>query len=158
MPVKLHIEIQPPGEAPIKRALVLYQRIQDLSPAFQQMLPTIQQYTEAYFTKEGAHEGNPHFPPLSPQYAKWKQKHYPNAPILTRTGRLRQSLSSQTPDSIAHISPLSLTFGTRTPYAIYHQLGTYKMPRRPPIRLSKPLTTKLLTILRNYLITQGETP
>lgn len=156
MPFKLEFEITYPDERPLKRALVVYERVQDLSPAFERILPLLQQYTESYLAAEGAHEGNPRFAPLSPRYARYKAKRYPNAPILTRSGRMRQSLAGITTDSIADITPDTLTYGTRVPYALYHQTGTRKMPKRPPLKLSKPLSTRILTAMRNYLIEQGE--
>jgi phage gpG-like protein len=74
-----------------------------------------------------------------------------------RSGRLKSALTQQDhPDAIADIQPDRLTFGTRIPYALYHQLGTQRMPARPPIKLSKTLQTELLATLRNYLIQEGE--
>lgn len=116
----------------------------------------MQNYTENYLAAEGAYEGNPRFAPLAPRYARYKAKRYPNTPILTRSGRMRQSLTSITSDSIADITPTTLTYGAKLPYAIYHQTGTRKMPKRPPLKLSKPLSTRILAALRNYLIEQGE--
>lgn len=45
MPLKLHFEIQYPDEKPLKRALVVYERVQDLSPAWERILPILQNYT-----------------------------------------------------------------------------------------------------------------
>lgn len=156
MPYKLHINIEYPDEKPLKRVLVVYERVNNLQPAFERMLPVLQQYSENYLARGGAYEGNPPFAPLSSRYAKWKARRYPNAPILTRSGRLRASLASATNDSIADATQDALTYGTRVPYAVYHQFGTRKMPKRPPLKLSKPLSARLITILRDYLLEQGE--
>ncbi len=156
MALKLHINIEYPDERPLRRVLVVYERVNNLQPAFERMLPALQQYSENYFARGGAYEGNPPFAPLSARYAKWKARRYPGAPILTRSGRLRASLASVTNDSIADATADALTFGTRVPYATYHQFGTRKMPKRPPLKLSKPLGARLITILRDYLLEQGE--
>jgi phage gpG-like protein len=156
MPFKLEFKLEPPGEQPLRRAFVLYKRIDDLTPAFERMIPALQDYIARRIHTGGTLHNLPPFAPLSPRYARYKAKHYPNAPILVRTGRLFRSLTTNTDDTIADIQPDHLTFGTRVPYALYHQLGTRKMPARPPIKLSKPIQTQLLTILRNYLIQEGE--
>ncbi|MDM7461678.1 MAG: phage virion morphogenesis protein [bacterium] len=156
MPFKLHLHIEYPDEKPLKRVMLVYQRVENLQPAFERILPLLQHYTENYLAREGRYEGNPPFAPLSPRYARYKAKRYPGAPILTRSGRLRASLASITSDSIADASPDALVYGTRTPYALYHQYGTRKMPKRPPLKLSKTLSTRIITILRNYLLEQGE--
>jgi phage gpG-like protein len=156
MPFKLEFKLEPPGEQPLRRAFVLYKRIDDLTPAWQRMIPALQDYIARRIASGGTLHNLPPFAPLSPRYARYKAKRYPGAPILVRTGRLFRSLTTNTDDTIADIQPDHLTFGTRVPYALYHQLGTRKMPARPPIKLSKPIQTQLLTILRNYLIQEGE--
>lgn len=156
MPFKLIFEVQYPDERPLRRALVVYERVQDLSPAFERILPLLQDYTERYLAAGGAFEGNPAFAPLNPRYARHKGHRYPGAPILTRSGRMRASLAGLTGDSVAEVSPDRLVYGTRVPYAVYHQMGTRKMPKRPPLRLSKPLTARILAALRRYLVEVGE--
>lgn len=108
MPVKLTFEIQYPDEKPLRRALVVYDRVQDLSPAFERILPLLQDYTERYLAAGGAFEGNPAFAPLSPVYARYKGRRYPGAPILTRSGRMRASLAGLTGESVAFQSAPAL--------------------------------------------------
>jgi phage gpG-like protein len=57
-------------------------------------------------------------------------------PLLFQTGRLRASLTDETSaDHIEEIIPdrgtFTLIFGTRTPYAPFHQYGTRFIPARP---------------------------
>lgn len=55
------------------------------------------------------------------QSAKLKKVGF-DYPLLVRTGRLSNSLlGPNNTDSISKITPLSLVFGTSTPYGIYHQ-------------------------------------
>jgi phage gpG-like protein len=51
-------------------------------------------------------------------------------PILFRTGRLKQSFL-EGPEHIEETHDTALLFGSRVPYAIFHQLGTRNMPARP---------------------------
>jgi phage gpG-like protein len=82
-------------------------------------------------------EGFGTWPALSPGYAKWKAKNYPGKPILTRTGALRESLTSKSgAAAIYEPEPQQLTLGTRIKYAEFHQTGTSRMPARPPVGIS----------------------
>jgi len=44
MPLELIFEIQYPDAKPLKRALVVYERTQDLTPAWERILPLLQNY------------------------------------------------------------------------------------------------------------------
>lgn len=71
---------------------------------------------------------------LTPLYAQWKYKVYPGMPILSATGRLRDSLAwSGTgigAEGIFEATPGYVQFGTTVPYAGAHQHGTKRMPKR----------------------------
>lgn len=81
-----------------------------------------------------------HWVPLSPQYAAWKQKHFPGLPILVRSGEMRDSLAStgagMGPGAIREIHARDAWFGTSVRYARFHQTGTRRMPRRKPVQLA----------------------
>jgi phage gpG-like protein len=61
--------------------------------------------------------------PLSANYKKWKEKHYPGRPILILRGRLYAGLRGNTKDSIQQIRKNGFTWGVSTPYARVHQVG-----------------------------------
>lgn len=126
--------------------------IQTLNRAFDTLGKTISDWRDAWpeieqiffraeleqFDTEGARSGAK-WQPLSAAYARWKQIRFPGAPILVRTGRLKRSLSVSgvgTDDSIREHEPTSLTLGSRVPYAIYHQRGGRRLPKREPINLT----------------------
>jgi phage gpG-like protein len=70
---------------------------------------------------------------LSKNYFVWKEKHYPNAPILVRDGTLRASVrwhGTLGPGGIFTAMPGYVIAGTSVPYAQYHQTGTKHMPQR----------------------------
>lgn len=78
-------------------------------------------------------KGSGLYPELSEPYKTIKKRKFPNAPIMVRSGRLRDSISG-TPnsDSIVRIGKASLILGTKVPYGIYHQsdAARSKMPLR----------------------------
>ena len=72
--------------------------------------------------------------------------------LLVRTGALRDSLT--TPGAAGSVEELdggSLTLGTRLPYAMFHQLGTRRMPARPLIVLSDDRSAKWAEVFRNAI-------
>jgi phage gpG-like protein len=105
-------------------------KVEDLTWLWPEMAGVFYQRELKLFTNEGEGE----WLPLTPRYATWKAKHYPGEPLLSVTGRLRRSLVSRdTPESVYEADARSLTVGTIVPYAVYHQAGTSRMVRRPPI-------------------------
>lgn len=118
------------GDVQVSRVLdAATEAVSDLTPAWEQI-------AEDFRAEEEERFGGGEWAPLSPAYAAWKARHFPGKGILRRTGRLYESLTGESQDSVADIEPLRLTLGTRTPYAVFHQRGTSRMPARPVIDLS----------------------
>jgi len=106
--------------------------------------------TLGQFRTEGQRGGD-RWKPLSNAYRKWKEVKYPGQPILVLTGRLRRSLTATgSEESIRVREPESLTLGTSTPYARYHQRGTRKMAARPPLVLLKNDYGKIVSRMFRY--------
>ena len=63
-------------------------------------------------------------------------------PILKAEGRLEDSLVKRSgKDAISTVlNQKTLVLGTRVPYAGFHQFGTRKMPKRPPILIGAEQT------------------
>jgi phage gpG-like protein len=73
----------------------------------------------------------------------------PDAPLLVRTGALRDSLTQ--PVAAGHVAELdrqTLTMGSRLPYALFHQTGTRRMPARPIIVLRDDRSQKWTEFIR----------
>ena len=71
-------------------------------------------------------------------YASQKLAKYGNQPILVATGALRDSLTKpRHKNMIFQVDANGILLGSTIPYFKYHQLGTTKMPKRPPISLTK---------------------
>lgn len=115
---------------------------------------------QANFEQEGALSGG--WAPLSPGYARWKAAHYPSRGLMVRTGRLARSLRyigrpglsfSPGPDMILEASDKALVFGTRVPYARFHQRPTGTMARRKLLFLAVGASLVYGKLLHQYAIT-----
>jgi len=133
----IQIRVSITGQERLRQAFTkLAASIQDYSPAWDPITGIFQQAMRGQFASEGA-RGGKKWAPLSRGYARWKERIAPGRPILTLTGDLVLSLIRQTGDTIHEEQPLSLSLGTRLPYAKFHQRGTKRMPARPPIVLTR---------------------
>lgn len=109
---------------------------------------------KAQFETEGK-EGGEAWQQLAPEYAGWKELHYPGKPILQRTGDLVASLTSGThPDSVRVRERKTLTLGSKLPYAIYHQSPAPRkaLPRRPAIMLTERFKRDVMRNIHVYLV------
>lgn len=68
---------------------------------------------------------------------------YPSK-ILTRTGALKNSISYTA-------SGKTLNFGLDSPYAIYHQKGTDKMPQRIIVGMNSARHQMLVKLIKSYM-------
>lgn len=86
------------------------------------------------FDAEGQGPGRGAWAPLSPKYAERKAEQWPGAPILVRTGALREALTSSSASGARRIMTRdAFDFGTSgIEYGSFHQVGTSSMPDRPP--------------------------
>lgn len=108
----------------------------DFTPPFRKAMKDFEEYHDFYFEEEVAYTGVP-WAELSPITIEAKG----HDTILFDTGRLRDSLTKNTPDAIREIagdvySP-SFSFGTYVEYAAYHQAGTNNLPARPPVGITE---------------------
>ncbi|GAA1812436.1 phage virion morphogenesis protein [Nesterenkonia flava] len=93
------------------------------------MRPALDKMADAYAGEQAERFAAGNWAPLSLKYAAWKNAHYPGAPILTRTGELRDSMSTR-PFGVEDISNHRLIAGTQVEYAQYHQNGMGNNPVR----------------------------
>jgi hypothetical protein len=69
------------------------EEMQHLREPLGQIRDSIEHSVAEQFRTEGAHSGA-RWTALNPQYEKWKQQHYPDTGILTRTGAAKNLLAS----------------------------------------------------------------
>lgn len=136
--VTMNLKLSIDGQAQFNNAFdVLAEGITDFRPVWPEIELQFFRAELEQFSSIGARGGS-QWAPLSKGYAKWKAKKYPGKPILQRTGRLLRSLSViGGADSVHEAEPLSLTLGTRVPYAIHHQRGGKRLSQRPPLQLTR---------------------
>ena len=93
----------------------------------------------------------PMWAPLSPDYRRWKNAHFPSAPLLVLQGSMKASLLSPTASgSIWRPSATRLEAGSSIPHAIYHQTGTSRMPARPPLRFAEQDRIRIGKLLQEF--------
>jgi phage gpG-like protein len=130
-------------------------RARDLTPVFNQWVPVLFQQEEEIFDAEGI----PAWPALSPAYADWKSRHFGDLPILERSGRLKESLTQNTSDTIMRVGPRSMSFGTRVPYSAYLQEGSFKgsMGPRPHLYMVEDNFEEMSVMALDYIAQGGGT-
>lgn len=97
-----------------KVTIQLEEKLNDLTPAYQDIGEYLQIVHEQRFVDQVAPDGTP-WAPLSPRYQQMKPKNKNR--ILFLDGRLAKSFRYQ-------ISGNELNFGTNVPYAAHHHFGT----------------------------------
>lgn len=146
----LSISFEPGGIAKFSRTFTRFaEYVDDLSQLFRELGRDFRNRIEPQqFSTEGGESGG--WASLSPEYEAWKSRHYSGSTILVRTGALRSSLAGKA-GSITRINKWSAELGTSVPYAGYHQSGTSKMPKRPPIDLSQASRHQWVQIVHKFL-------
>jgi phage gpG-like protein len=134
----VRIEITALGETVMRRELIRFaDNLANPRIALETAAITLETAAEEQFDTEGAHASGG-WAPLALSTIQEKDRKGLSPHILQATGRLRDSLTRKfDPSHVERLSEDSLTFGTTVPYAIFHQTGTRRMPRRPPVALSE---------------------
>lgn len=144
MPVRIRFRFL--GEQQIDRTMQAFaDRARDMRPAWDALRLRFVQYEADWF----AGEGDGRWAPLSPDYARWKARHYPGKEILQREGDL---LDSVTRPDIDVREPTFAIFGTSDPVAGYHQDGTDRMPARRVIDLDETEREEWVRTVQRYLV------
>jgi phage gpG-like protein len=141
----------------VDKALANFQAaLADERPALQAIADDFRALIARQFSTEGRAEGTPWPPRVGAGLAPPSKRAMQASPLLVRTGALRNSLiEPHAPDHVEQIDATSLTFGTRVPYALFHQFGTRRMPARPLIVLSGERAERLLEIVRGGMEEKG---
>lgn len=136
-------------------------RFEDYTPVLRgSVLTTLKRMEALQFDTEGSVFGGA-WPPLAPSTIREKARlGYGGFPMLVRTTQLRKSLAGFGKNgwSILQVTPFALTFGTRVPYAEYHQqpdgaTGGH-LPQRQviPDPLPDAVIEELRENVRDYLV------
>lgn len=155
MAVEVYFEID--GDVQLARSISRFsENVKDLRPAFWNITKLFWNIEKQQFDTEGGH-GSGGWQALSPKYEEWKARNYPGKPILQRSGRLMQSLTGQTGDTVKQMEPLLLRLGTSVEYAIYHQQGTSRgLPKRKPIELTESDKQAWVKEIQRWLVNMAK--
>lgn len=154
----LFFKFEVDGEVQVNLALTkIISRVNNLIPIWDDVEELLRQDVETVFEMEG----RPRWVPLSPQTIISRARRgfpYPQFPMLVNTGRLKSSLVLRSHyEHIYNKERLWMEFGSKTPYAIYHQSPRprRKLPRRPFIYIDRKFVSRTIQILRKYIISRG---
>lgn len=140
------------GEAQVDRTLARFaDNVGDATPVWNKLADRFATVERRQFDSEGAY-GSGGWPALSPKYAAWKARHFPGAPILVRSGELRDSLTER-PFGIEVIQPGSMTIGSGTEYGRYHQGGAGNNPQRRPVELPENERREWVSMIQRFIVT-----
>ena len=130
-------------------------KLTDLRPAWEGIEKLLEKDVNAAFESGGAAIEET-WAPLAPSTLKRKPKVCGTIRKLICTGRLWNSLRvSSDGFHISRKEKLLFEFGTSVPYAIYHQAGTRKMPRRKFLMVSPKTMPAIANLLKKYIVTEG---
>jgi hypothetical protein len=110
--------------------------ISDLSDAFREIATSFYIGERAQFESSGS-AATGQWAPLSPRYAAWKARNFPNKGILRRTDQMfHAATGDKSAGAVLDIKPMQMRMGIDERSAVglrarLHQTGTRRMPARP---------------------------
>lgn len=134
--------------------------VDDLTEPFEEMASSFYDFMSRVFESEGSYEKGGassiasvgRWAELSPNYKKWKMKHFPGKKILDLNGRMkRAAIQRGSSENVTVIEKQEMKLGLKTPYAIYHQRGTKHMPQRKILELTPGQKTRWVHIMHGFL-------
>ncbi len=128
-------------------------RARDMSEAFGAVAELWISETAEQFATEGRHASSG-WRPLAQSTIDEKRKQSLRPEILRAHDDLLRSLTSRGDSNmVLTITPGELDYGSKLPYAEFHQRGTRKMPQRRPVEFTESARRNTIKILQRYLIT-----
>jgi len=135
-----------------RRFAAMTRRSRDFRPVFRWVMQELQKAHRDNFRTQGSTSGFP-WQPLDPQYSSWKIENYGAKGILVREGSLQRSLTMNSGrGAIRDIGLRTAEFGTRIPYAKFHQTGTSKMAKREPVFLPRMMAERTGGVVAEYIV------
>lgn len=149
----LRFTINVAGETQMDKGIARFaEGLSDYRPIWPLVYANFLAEAKAQFASEGE-SGGEHWAPLSPEYARWKEAHYPGKPILERTGDLMRSLTEKdAPHAVFQSEPRKLTMGSDLIYALFHQTGTSKMSARKEVQLTKNFKRETMRDIQDFMV------
>lgn len=115
---------------------------------FPRVLKLFERTVDGQFEARGRGPVKGLWPPLTANYAHWKEIAFPGKPLLELTGAMREGLTkSESAFASREVGKTTLGFGTKAvPYASFHQTGTKTgLKVRPPFDFPSEFDNELQT-------------
>lgn len=126
---KVGIQLTPQSKRLMKK-LAKASRL-DMRPVLKVVGIGYRKEVKSIFQKQQPRQSGLRWVPLSPDYATWKEKHFPGQPLLVRTGALKRSMTEKgATGNLTLIGTTSAVFGSTIPYGVFHDEGTSRLPKR----------------------------
>lgn len=128
--------------------------IKNWKPLFELLADDFLKVMTEQFASEGSHTSN-NWTPLSKNYADWKNKNYPDRPILVLNGNMRSSLTHKgDSNGIRDITENEMTLGSKDKKAVWHHYGTRSLPARKIIDMSSEDKTRWVKNMHQWVVLQ----
>lgn len=152
----MRLELEAFGDTQFARQILrVGDRAANMRPAFDDVRDLLLGVETKQFSSQGrAYSGG--WKPLAPATKRYKARRGLDPRILHATLRLRKSWTTKGhPDNVYRATADEMFFGSRTPYARYHQLGTSRMPQRRPFQLDDGVRRRIVKTLQAHLVEEG---
>ncbi|MCA1571704.1 MAG: phage virion morphogenesis protein [Chloroflexi bacterium] len=151
--MSLTFEVSVHGEKLVSRRILrLEHQALHAKPAFEAIGESLLRRERKLFATEGA-SGGQAWAPLAAATIRAKAGKGQDPRILRATGALHSSLTDRTDSrNLFDADDDGIVFGSRLPYARYHQHGTRRMPQRRPLQLKEQQKRDVLRILQRFLM------
>lgn len=135
-----------------RRFTAMTRRSQNFKPVFRWVMQELQKAHRQNFRSQGAASGFP-WQPLDPQYSSWKTANYGSKGVLVRSGDLKNSLTMNSGrGAIRDMGLRTAEFGTKLPYAKFHQAGTENMAQRKPVFRPPLMASETAVVVGEYIV------
>jgi hypothetical protein len=143
--VKVGINVS--GDLQLSRAFLAYDHeLEDLSNPLGDVARLVQRTVGEQFDTAGARSGG--WQPLDPEYAAWKEEHFPGAGLLVQTGRMKHE--ALRPGAIT-VTRDRADYVIDDPKAVWHQEGAGRLPARELVHLLAPDNREAERIFAHWL-------
>ena len=135
---------------------LMLEDMEDLSPVWEIAREDMMRDVKDVFETEGASMGEKWVGLSKATIKDRKRKGFPPYPILYRTGALKNSLLGGS-GGIDVVDRWGWEYGTRIPYAIYHQSRRprRRLPRRAFLYVSNKFKGDLVKYIHKFIVTGG---
>lgn len=150
----MHVEVQALGETLMRRDMLRFaSNLAVPVEALQAAGVRVREVIEEQFDTQGGHASGG-WASLAASTVAEKARKGQRPEILRATDRMKESLTRRfDPEHIEEMRGAdTLAFGSRVPYAAYHQTGTSRMPRRRPVEFTEADKVEIMKAIQLVIV------